>query len=503
MNPPAYTSTSGSVASTGNCAICMSAISGLGKTLPCLHDFCFVCIQTWTSTSAQCPLCRTVVSSILHNITSDANYEEYEVIFDDEGYNEDAPLQIPEEPGVNVSPQPPVHSTANSASNTALMRSHAQPRVLAPDNSSVFQPSTSSHASFSSGFAPYSQTPPVGASNLEATRVSRSAVITPTTSTGPRLHLSPSSRSVSQRLQTLFGITKLPGVPTEPPAYAQAEAHFGQANGYGQHRGALHGSYPAVLTAQDTSQIPTRLPFRATDRDVMEVLNSHVICSLCWVGWDEQLATLFPPPIVEPTKTLILNYIAIYGVEDVKLKVSLRCLLHDLTVPFVENMLFLIDRCTDPTRISMQAWTWHDTPIRLLSGPIKSPDGGSTSQDTSVSNIHRSPPGGSSTQPSSGRRPGRPKGVKRRLFVDDDTGVSTNESVFPVINAPIHHKNSKLAALPTGSTTDSNERLVVESPGASAEQPSTSGSSPSPSRRRGRKQGIARIEMLTKKVRRK
>lgn len=40
-----------------NCSICTSAIKNQ-CTLPCNHSFCSVCIATWFTRSASCPLCR-------------------------------------------------------------------------------------------------------------------------------------------------------------------------------------------------------------------------------------------------------------------------------------------------------------------------------------------------------------------------------------------------------------------------------------------------------------
>uniref|UniRef100_A0A8B9C2W5 RING-type E3 ubiquitin transferase n=1 Tax=Anser brachyrhynchus TaxID=132585 RepID=A0A8B9C2W5_9AVES len=40
------------------CPICLDTWSDAGYVLPCLHQFCFECIQRWAERKPKCPLCK-------------------------------------------------------------------------------------------------------------------------------------------------------------------------------------------------------------------------------------------------------------------------------------------------------------------------------------------------------------------------------------------------------------------------------------------------------------
>uniref|UniRef100_A0A803YB37 RING-type E3 ubiquitin transferase n=1 Tax=Meleagris gallopavo TaxID=9103 RepID=A0A803YB37_MELGA len=40
------------------CPVCLDNWDSAAYAMPCCHQFCFPCIQRWTSTRPQCPLCK-------------------------------------------------------------------------------------------------------------------------------------------------------------------------------------------------------------------------------------------------------------------------------------------------------------------------------------------------------------------------------------------------------------------------------------------------------------
>ncbi|XP_050768616.1 uncharacterized protein LOC127027143 [Gymnogyps californianus] len=45
--------------------------------MPCLHQFCYPCILRWAENKPECPLCKREVTSILHSVQGDDNFEEH------------------------------------------------------------------------------------------------------------------------------------------------------------------------------------------------------------------------------------------------------------------------------------------------------------------------------------------------------------------------------------------------------------------------------------------
>lgn len=82
-----------------NCSICLGRIKSKCFTDSCMHQFCFSCLLEWSKVShlflfwkshklnpimlmqvkPECPLCKQTFKSIIHNVTSMDNYEEYRV----------------------------------------------------------------------------------------------------------------------------------------------------------------------------------------------------------------------------------------------------------------------------------------------------------------------------------------------------------------------------------------------------------------------------------------
>ncbi|NXK44103.1 TOPRS ligase, partial [Chauna torquata] len=58
------------------CPICLDTWDDSSYVMPCLHQFCFGCIQRWAESKPECPLCKRRVSSILHSVRADDSFEE-------------------------------------------------------------------------------------------------------------------------------------------------------------------------------------------------------------------------------------------------------------------------------------------------------------------------------------------------------------------------------------------------------------------------------------------
>ncbi|KAJ2948077.1 hypothetical protein O0L34_g9876 [Tuta absoluta] len=61
------------------CAICLGTCRNKSFTDSCLHQFCFKCLLTWSKVKAECPLCKQNFKSIIHNVRSNHQYDEYTV----------------------------------------------------------------------------------------------------------------------------------------------------------------------------------------------------------------------------------------------------------------------------------------------------------------------------------------------------------------------------------------------------------------------------------------
>nr|XP_047907168.1 E3 ubiquitin-protein ligase Topors-like isoform X2 [Anser cygnoides] len=58
------------------CPICLDSWVNPSFVVPCLHRFCFECIQRWAESKPECPLCKRRVSSIVHSVRADNSFKE-------------------------------------------------------------------------------------------------------------------------------------------------------------------------------------------------------------------------------------------------------------------------------------------------------------------------------------------------------------------------------------------------------------------------------------------
>lgn len=58
------------------CPICLDSWEEPSYVLPCLHQFCYPCIARWADSKPECPLCKRRVTSIVHSVRADDDFEE-------------------------------------------------------------------------------------------------------------------------------------------------------------------------------------------------------------------------------------------------------------------------------------------------------------------------------------------------------------------------------------------------------------------------------------------
>lgn len=59
------------------CAICLGKLENKSFTDSCFHQFCFTCLLEWSKVKAECPLCKQAFKSIIHNVRSIEDYDQY------------------------------------------------------------------------------------------------------------------------------------------------------------------------------------------------------------------------------------------------------------------------------------------------------------------------------------------------------------------------------------------------------------------------------------------
>lgn len=62
-----------------NCSICLGKLVNTSFTDSCLHQFCFSCLLQWSKIRPECPLCKQCFKSIIHNVRSEEDYDQYHV----------------------------------------------------------------------------------------------------------------------------------------------------------------------------------------------------------------------------------------------------------------------------------------------------------------------------------------------------------------------------------------------------------------------------------------
>ncbi|KFM76438.1 E3 ubiquitin-protein ligase Topor, partial [Stegodyphus mimosarum] len=60
-----------------SCAICLEQLQNKSFTDSCFHMFCFTCLVEWSKVKPECPLCKQKFKSIVHNVRSDLEYDQY------------------------------------------------------------------------------------------------------------------------------------------------------------------------------------------------------------------------------------------------------------------------------------------------------------------------------------------------------------------------------------------------------------------------------------------
>lgn len=66
-----------------NCSICLGKMENKSFTNSCFHQFCFTCLLEWSKVKPECPLCKQPFKSIVHNVRSMEDYDQYHLRFED------------------------------------------------------------------------------------------------------------------------------------------------------------------------------------------------------------------------------------------------------------------------------------------------------------------------------------------------------------------------------------------------------------------------------------
>ncbi|XP_076293628.1 uncharacterized protein LOC143215404 [Lasioglossum baleicum] len=79
QNPDSSDRSDGAVSPPPNCSICLGKLVNTSFTDSCLHQFCFTCLLQWSKIKTECPLCKQTFKSIIHNVRSEEDYDQYHV----------------------------------------------------------------------------------------------------------------------------------------------------------------------------------------------------------------------------------------------------------------------------------------------------------------------------------------------------------------------------------------------------------------------------------------
>ncbi|XP_031832581.1 uncharacterized protein LOC116426965 [Nomia melanderi] len=79
QNPDSSDRSDGAVSPPPNCSICLGKLVNTSFTDSCLHQFCFTCLLQWSKIKKECPLCKQTFKSIIHNVRSEEDYDQYHV----------------------------------------------------------------------------------------------------------------------------------------------------------------------------------------------------------------------------------------------------------------------------------------------------------------------------------------------------------------------------------------------------------------------------------------
>ncbi|XP_037560705.1 E3 ubiquitin-protein ligase Topors isoform X1 [Dermacentor silvarum] len=75
--PPSSKSPERSSSPEQSCPICLGPLEDKSFAGSCFHTFCFSCLLKWSKVKAECPLCKQRFKSILHNVRSLEDYDQY------------------------------------------------------------------------------------------------------------------------------------------------------------------------------------------------------------------------------------------------------------------------------------------------------------------------------------------------------------------------------------------------------------------------------------------
>ncbi|XP_067629985.1 E3 ubiquitin-protein ligase Topors [Eurosta solidaginis] len=124
-----------------NCAICLGRCKNKCFTDSCMHQFCFKCLCEWSKVKPECPLCKQIFKSIIHNVKSIHQFEEYHV--------QPPTVQIPHRPmEVTIRSLPYIFdAVVVEGHDWELPRRRNSAHRIRPASSGIFYPSALSDAS--------------------------------------------------------------------------------------------------------------------------------------------------------------------------------------------------------------------------------------------------------------------------------------------------------------------------------------------------------------------
>lgn len=99
-----------------SCAICLGPPENKSFTDSCFHTFCFSCLLEWSKVKAECPLCKQRFKSIVHNVRSFEDYDQYFV-------HNDSP-QVSSTSAAAAAAAMAAASSRSSALSSALLLAH-------------------------------------------------------------------------------------------------------------------------------------------------------------------------------------------------------------------------------------------------------------------------------------------------------------------------------------------------------------------------------------------
>jgi len=116
LNPTVENSSSPFLDELANCPICLENLDNPSIPDCCTHQFCFICIVHWGSTTSTCPMCKRKFTFILHSIKSASEYKRF----------------YPKEENGPKSKNPSITSTTRSTQSISLSTTQRTKKEGAP-----------------------------------------------------------------------------------------------------------------------------------------------------------------------------------------------------------------------------------------------------------------------------------------------------------------------------------------------------------------------------------